>query len=249
MSHTISTTQSPNISSVISSVISKIVSRYTLIFLGLMLAISPSYSQYTSQEESDPKAITLLEKIKNDYIKASGHKITFTLDMAFPGRGLESQSGDLIQSGEKFVLDMADRKIISDNETAWMYIKEMNEVQISDVDFEATTDFMSPSDIFNLYQSKDYVFAITEYGKEEGQAVTKIECKPLSDDSEYSKLRLTVVDNGHRVKRLKIFSKDGSRFTMHIKEHDSKYKTDADTFKFIESDYEGVMIEDLRFKD
>lgn len=228
---------------------SKTIFQSTIVVVIFMLSQVQSYSQYTSQSESDPKAIALLESIKEDYTKASGHLISFKLDMEFPGRGMESQTGTLIQSAEKFVLDMADRKIISDNETAWMYIKDMNEVQISDVDFEASSDFMSPSDIFNLYQSKDYVFAITEHGKEEGKAITKIECKPLDEASDYSKLRLTVEDKGQKVKRLKIFSKDGSRFTMHIQDHDNKYQISGDTFRFVESDYEGVMIEDLRFDD
>ncbi len=213
----------------------------------LLLSSVFLFGQYEANADSDPKAVKMLEQIKDNFFKSPGHQIDFSLEMEFPGHATETQDGNLIQSREKFVLDMADRKIISDNTTVWMYIKEMNEVQINDMEVSETTDFMTPSDIFNLYQSKEFVFAILNYGQEEGKAITQIECKPLSEESDYSKMRLTVSDDDLSVKRLKIFSKDGSRYTMHIKSHNSDYKVNKDTFTFDPADYEGVYVEDLRF--
>jgi len=205
------------------------------------------FGQYESSNDSDPKAVELLEQIKENFYNAPGHLIDFSLVMEFPGQAMETQSGNLVQSKEKFILDMPGQKIICDNETVWMYLKDMNEVQINDMEISEATDFMSPSDLFNLHKSKDFVFAIMNYGSEEGKAITQIECKPLSEDSEYSKMRLTITDKDLGIKRLKIFSKDGSRFTMHIKSHDPDYALDTDTFTFDEANFPGVHVEDLRF--
>lgn len=205
------------------------------------------FGQYASSADSDPKALSMLEEIKDNFYNAPGHEINFSLDIELPGQSTETQKGHLIQSKENFVLDLELQKIISDNTTAWLYLKEANEVHINDVEISEATDFMSPSDLFNLHKSKDYVFAISNYGQEDGKAITQIECKPLSEDSDYSKMRLTIIDKDLSVKRLKVFSKDGSRFTMNITDHNAEYKVTPAMFKFNVADYEGVHVEDLRF--
>jgi len=217
------------------------------IVLTLSFSVVSGQSQYDSAEDSDPAAISLLEQISAVFLDKAAHAIDYTLDIELPGTGKESQKGRLIQSGDKFVLDIGERQIVSDAQTVWLYLKEMNEVQINDADFDEEEFTLSPSDIFQLHNSKDYVFAVANHGREKGQAITQIEAKPLSDDSEYSKLRLTIADDGKKVLRLKIFSKDGSRFTMHIDKHDDTYVVDSNTFRFDASKYEGIHIEDLRF--
>ncbi len=229
--------------------------RSTIHVIALLLLVTSSVwtqSQYASSSDSDPAALQLMEQISETYRSAESHSIEFTLDMELPGSGMETQNGQLIQKGDKFVLDLGPQKIISDNETVWVYLKELNEVQINDADFEEAEemfagDFNSPSDIFNLYKSKDFVFAVSNYGNEEGAAITQIEGKPLDENSEYSKMRLTVINDGNKVKRLKIFSKNGSRFTLNILAHDTNYKVEESTFAFDPAKYEGVHVEDLRF--
>lgn len=220
----------------------------TLFFLSFGITECWAQSQYATAEDSDPKAIEMLKEIGNQYDNAKVHLIDFALDIELPGQATETQKGELIQDGEKFILDMGERKIISDSETVWMYLKELNEVQINDADFdEVGGEFNSPSDIFNLYDSKEFVFAISSRFQEEGKDITQIEAKPLDTESDYSKMRLTLRDKGLEVQRLKIFYKDGSRFTMHIKEHNENYKLGADGFSFDASKYPDVHVEDLRF--
>lgn len=214
-----------------------------LIFVG---SFTLSQAQPNSVEKSDPEALALLKSVKKTYLTDAAKKIEFTLDMEFPGQAKESQPGTLIQSGEKFVLEMQGRKIISDTEKVWMYVEELNEVQINDADFEDSEDFMSPSDIFRLDESDQFLFALTEFGKENGKAVTYIECKPLDDYSDYAKMRLAVIDASNQVHHLKIFMKDGSRHTLNFSSV-TPHTADKSTFTFDPSQYEGIHIEDLRF--
>ena len=214
-----------------------------LIFCG---TFSLSQAQYTGAGESDPEAMALLKAVKSTYMNGPPKKIEFTLDMEFPGQAKESQPGTLIQSGENFVLEMQGRKIISDTKQVWMYTEELNEVQINDADFEDTGDFMSPSDIFRLDESDQFVFALAEYGKEDGKDVTYIECKPLDESSDFFKMRLAVVSRSKQVYNLKIFMKDGSRHTLTFSSV-TPTETSNKTFSFDPKDYEGVHVEDLRF--
>ncbi len=219
--------------------------RHYLLFLLCSSLIFTAQAQDVA-EQSDPDALALLKTIKKNYLTDSAKKIDFALEMEFPGQAKETQPGMLIQSGEKFVLEMQGRKIISDTEQVWMYIEELNEVQINDADFETSEDFMSPSDIFKLDESDQLIFAITQYGKEDDQDVTYIECKPTDDFADYAKMRLAVFSKTNQVHHLKIFMKDGSRHTLTISGVEA-YEANKSTFTFDSSQYEGVHIEDLRF--
>lgn len=209
----------------------------------LVLCQSPG----DNNELSDQQALNILESIMDDYESHSSHQISFDLKIELPGESSQTKKGSLIQSGEKFELDIDDKLIISDNETVWLYLKEDNEVQINDADFGEDGEYMSPNTIFNLYKSDEFIFAIFQQSYENAKAVTQIECKPRDPDSEYSKMRLTVEDQSKSVKRFKIFSKDGSRYTMILNSHKKNVKLDEGTFRFDPGQYEDIIVEDLRF--
>ena len=220
--------------------------RFFCLSLFVFFSIS-TQAQYAGSGDSDPQALALLESISQQHQNSGPHLIEFSLDIELPGQATETQRGQLIQDGEKFVLDLDQRQIISDNETVWLFLKDMNEVQINDADFDDASDFMSPSDLYQLHKSDDYVFALANEFAEDGQTVTQIECKPLDDNSDYSKLRLTILKKANKVKRMKIFSKDGSRFTMNITSQTASYQTNDNMFSFDAAVHEGVHVEDLRF--
>lgn len=204
-------------------------------------------ASYDGGERSDPKALEILETIESEFTNTPSHLISFTFVIESPGNPNDTYKGTLLQAGEKFELDLGNRVIISNNESVWLYTKDDNEVQINDADFGDGGEYMSPSTIFSLYRSKDFIFAISNQAIENGTAITQIEGKPTSVDSEYSKVRLTLEDKGNKVKRLKIFSKDGSRMTMEILNHKTNVPFQDSDFIFNESTYDGVIIEDLRF--
>ncbi|MGA0257822.1 MAG: LolA family protein [Saprospiraceae bacterium] len=218
--------------------------------LSMMLCLSHGLigqSSGDSNELSDQQARDILEKIMDDYESHNSHHISFDLKIELPGEAPQTKEGSLIQSGEKFELDIDDKLIISDDETVWLYLKNDNEVQINDADFGQDGEYMSPNTIFNLYKSDEFVFAIFQQSYENGKAITQIECKPRDPDSEYSKMRLTVEDHINAVKRFKIFAKDGSRFTMILNFHKKDVKLEEGTFRFDPEQYEDIIIEDLRF--
>ena len=65
----------------------------------------------------------------------------------------EDQKGILILDNNKFRLEMNAQTIINDGETQWIYLPELNEVQIMEHDPEDET--MNPNKLFTIYK-KDY---------------------------------------------------------------------------------------------
>ena len=215
--------------------------------LWLLMIGTMAIGQQSEMEKSDADALDILEKIKSDFESQNNHLIDFELLIEYPAEPAQKQVGQLLQKGDMFELTLDNRKVISDNKTVWLYLIEDNELQINDADFGDDGEYMSPNTIFRLYQSDDFIFAINNRSIEEGQAITQIECKPTDPDSEYSKMRLTVADAGHEVKRFKIFAKDGSRFTMTLLSHKKNIALKAGAFTFNTADYPGIIVEDLRF--
>ena len=65
--------------------------------------------------------------------------------------------------------------------------------------------------------------------------------------SEYSKFRITLDEKGNTITKMKIFSKDGSRYTLDIKKHNKGVEIQASTFVMNTDDYPDAHVEDLRF--
>ena len=219
---------------------------YSTIFLLLFVGFTNTLkAQYV--EESDSEAVEILKNVSEDFQNNGAHDITFQMDFEYPGEATQVQEGSLLQSGENFVLDMTEQMIVSDNETVWLYLKERNELQINDADFGDDGEYLSPSMVYKLYDSGDFIFALSNQQYEDGQAITQIEAKPKDQDSEYSKIRLTVYDKSNSIKRVKVFFKDASRMTMLIKDHKRNLSFTNSRFKFDSSKYDGIIVEDLRF--
>jgi len=198
-------------------------------------------------EVSDVEALELLENIHIEYQSYDTHRFAFDMKVKYPEKEGDSYSGTLIQGGDKFSLDMEDRQIISDTETIWVFHKNRNEVELNDADFGEDSGILTPSDIFQLYKSDKYLFALGNYVTVNGQNGTEIECKPLDRNSEYSKIRLIVSQKTKSIASAKLFYKDGSSLTMDLKEHNKGYKVTDAHFTFDANLHPGVTIEDLRF--
>lgn len=194
----------------------------------------------TQQEQSDPEARKILVKLRDKYKATRGLKMDYILTIE-GGDAKEIQQGKIYQKGDKFRVSNQGNEMISDGKTVWTYIKKQNEVQITD--FEASTDdFMSPSQMMDFATiDKQYIYAITNQDAE----ADYIEFKPVSRDSEYAKMRMKILKTKAEVEHIKIFMKDGSRYTLDIKKIEVSDVSDSQ-FAFDKNKYPGVRETDLR---
>jgi len=201
----------------------------------------------TDVSDIDPAAKKILDKMKKEYDSYSSMEVDFELEMELPGQATEVQKGKVIQQGEMYMVDMTDRAITSNGDIIWLHIKKNNEVQINDADMdEDETNMLSPKDMLNLYESGEYVYAITGESKVGSRMITAIDFKPLDRNSEFSKMTLSIDEKGKKLVSMKVFGKDGGRYTLTINDIQANNKYGAATFTFDESKYPGVHIEDLR---
>jgi outer membrane lipoprotein-sorting protein len=207
--------------------------------------LSHSQSQMLKASDSDPKAKKILDALKKEYNSYKSSEITFELTIELPNKNKEIQKGKMIQSGKKFYVSTSDQEIFCDGKTSWLHLKSNKEVQVSN--FEETDEsIISPTEMMRMYENGKYAYAISGSEIENGVNVTNIEFKPLDKKSEYSKLRLAVNTKTNKPVSMRVFSKDGSKFTLSIKNIIPNKVFAPEVFVFNPKKYPGVKVEDLR---
>lgn len=202
-----------------------------------------------AQRIADPQAKAILDKMKVRYESYATLGADFTLLLDIPGEDLITQKGQLRQDGDKFRLDLEEQAIISNGETVWLYLKNNQEVQINDAEFdeEAADAFMSPKDLLQIYERGDMDYALTNEMPVNGRVVQQVEFKPLDrEESEYSKLRLTVDKKTLDIVSVVAFGKDGSRYTFELDALRPNERYTATDFEWQTSECPDCYVEDLR---
>ena len=202
---------------------------------------------FTKTGDTDPEAEKILQSISKKYEAYKTMEATFSLEIEIPEEETEIQTGKMKTEGEKFNINFGDISMISNGKDFWFHQKRNKEVQLNHAStLEEEEGMFSPKDFFNFYKKGDFLYALVNDNIEDGKTIQQIEFKPLDDESEYSKLRMTIDKKTNSVKRVKVFSKDGSRFVLKIdKLIPNKTFTVAD-FQFDKSKYPDAHVEDLR---
>ncbi|MBK8349181.1 MAG: outer membrane lipoprotein carrier protein LolA [Saprospiraceae bacterium] len=222
--------------------------KQSIVFLILLMTlhIGKAQSTMTSAKDNDPKAKTILDKLKKQYDTYKTMEVKFEMELELPSQPKEVQKGSVIQDGKKYQVKMKDQEIYADGKTVWIYLKKNKEVQITDVDDSATADFLSPKQMMTIYEKGEYVYAIVDERNASGMQMVDIEFKPLSKKTEYTKMRLTIDKKANKILSLRVFSRDGSKYTLKVSDILSNKKYDPAIFAFNAKAIPGVHIEDLR---
>lgn len=210
--------------------------------LGLM-----AQSNFTSAQDSDPESIQLLEQLKKQYDSYQSVEADFTLNIEIPEEDNIIQKGTISQQGNQYRLEMEDQAIISDGTTLWYHVISNNEVQINTIDPEDEEDeLLSPQNFLQIYEKNEFICAPIMTAKENKQSVRWVELKPLDEDAEYFKLRLSLDIKKAELLRIKAFSKDGSRYTLELNALRPDQTYNKDHFSFNIDQYPDIHVEDLR---
>ncbi|MDX5349045.1 MAG: outer membrane lipoprotein carrier protein LolA [Hymenobacteraceae bacterium] len=194
--------------------------------------------------QKDPKAGKILDEMSNKYQNMKAYKANFSQTLENQSAGIkETMEGELTVMGEKFRLKMAGQEIINNGKTIWTYMKDANEVNISE--YEPDEEEISPSQIYNMYK-KGYKYAYVEQKKEGGSVYDVIELSPEDRSNSIFKVRLMIDSKDKTLKSWKMFKDNGNRYTYNIKNFTPNPPVTANDFTFDKTRYKGVKVIDLR---
>ena len=208
---------------------------YLLVFL--FVCVSSAFAQ------KEKRAAEILDAMSQKYKAIPAFKAQFSYTLESPSTGVnETYKGDLAVKGTKYHLNMGEQEIINNGSTVWTYLKEANEVNISD--YEPDEDEISPSKIFTIYK-QGYKYAFLEETKEAGQIYEVVELTPEDKTKQVFKVRLTVNKKDKSMRSLKVFEKNGNRYLYTVQKF-TPTEIDDNYFAFDKSKYKGVEVIDLR---
>ena len=152
----------------------------------------------------------------------------------------EIQSGLLVLGGDNFRLEMEEQTIINDGESQWVYLADMNEVQIMEHDPE--DEMMSLNKLFTIYE-EGYKYTYIGASSKNGKRLQLIELYP-EESGEFMKIKLSVDAAKNKINSIAMHDKHGGTYTYLVKSF--KSNTEIEPFTFNSSEFPNVEVIDLR---
>ena len=152
----------------------------------------------------------------------------------------EVQQGTIVLQEESFRLEMQEQIIINDGESQWIYLADMNEVQIMEHDPEE--EMMSPNKLFTIYE-KGYKYTYVGAEAEKGKRLQVIDLFP-EESGAFIKITLAVDAAKNQLHKIIMHDKNGGIYTYLVTSF--KSNTSVPSFTFNAADYPGTEVIDLR---
>ncbi|MDA3867450.1 MAG: outer membrane lipoprotein carrier protein LolA [Salinivirgaceae bacterium] len=198
--------------------------------------------------QQDPKAKEILDELSEATKAHSTLKVKFTSKAVNKGADMEElYKGELWQKGDKYRLDFMDAITFFDGTTKWVYMPDVQEVNVFSVDDgeESGDIFDNPQKIFTIYED-GFKYRYDSQSEFNGEQVHVIELVPEDKDQEYFKIKIYVSLAKTAINGFKYFAKDGTRITVTIDEFKPNVPMKEAMFTFDETQYPEADVIDMR---
>ena len=158
----------------------------------------------------------------------------------------ENIDGNIKIKGKKYALSLPEMgyQVYSDGTTIWTYMKDGNQVTISDID-EAGNDLIDPANLFNIYE-KGFQSKFVEEKTVDSKAIYVIDLIPETDEHDVKKITVSINKSTMMLQSAKMLNTDGNTYGINVK----KMETDKDfpdsELSFNKDKYPDLEVIDLR---
>jgi outer membrane lipoprotein-sorting protein len=207
----------------------------TKLFTTLLIALG------TTLFAQDQVAKDVLDRLSST--TKSYKNMTVDFDFIFENKNQninENQKGILVLQEEMFRLEMEEQIIINDGESQWIYLADMNEVQIMEHDPEE--QMMSPNKLFTIYE-EGYKYTYVGTESQKGKRLQIIDLFP-EESGAFIKVTLAVDAAKNQLHKITMHDKNGGTYAYLVTNF--KSNTAIAPFIFNTIDYPGVEAIDLR---
>lgn len=202
-------------------------------------------SLFFGASAQDKKAEQILDAMSAKYKSLKTFNANFTYGVEGANAKLTNVfTGNVIVKGNKFKLKTAGQEIFNNGKELYTFVKETNEVNISEQNTNDENDF-SPTKIYTIYK-KGYKYAFKEEKKIGGQTYEVVELSPTTTKANVAKIQITVNKKDKSIKTWKVWDKSGKRTVFRIDKFIPNVAASDATFNFDKKKYPGVEVVDLR---
>lgn len=208
----------------------------------LLCLFQSAFAQKSLQEDS--KAKQILIEVENKYKSAKALQADFAYEMRNDAnKAKEEIKGTFVMKKNKFKLKLAEQEIYNNGTTVWTYLKESNEVSISD--YSPENEDITPEKVFTLYK-KDYKYIFIREFTENNKTYQEIDLQPTDRSKKVNKIRLVINKQTKSIKSWEIFEKNQNRFKYTVSTISYDVAVEDSYFVFDKKNYPKVTEVDLR---
>ncbi len=190
-------------------------------------------------------AQTILENAAKAYNNAGGIKASFVLNSKHSSSNdTYSYNGTAFLKANKFKIEIPDAITWFDGRTQWVYMKENEEVNISNPD-NSELQNISPSYILNTYKNG---YKLTYKGEKVSgnKTLVEIELTPFKQNSDIRKIIIGIDKSTNIFSSIIITDKSGMTNNLKITNLTTGVNLSEEIFKFNKANYPNAEIIDLR---
>jgi len=195
----------------------------------------------------DEKAKEILDKVSEKTRSFESVAADFVFSMKNEEMEIdESNKGSIIIKGQKYLVDLPEVgiKMLSDGTTLWNYMKDGNQVTISNLE-DTGNDLMDPSSLFTIYE-KGFNSKFVEEKKTGSKTVYVIDLFPDGNEFEVSKIRVLIDKSSLMIHSALLFGTDENLYKIEVKKMDTDKNYSDSDFIFDPSEYDDIEEIDLR---
>lgn len=211
-----------------------------LLILTVLFAVNFAQAQ-------DAKAKEILDQVSEKTRTYSSIYAEFTFSMVNTEMDInEKNNGTIKLKGQKYCVELPEVgvEVFSDGTTLWNYMKEGNQVTVSNIDDESS-ELMDPSSIFTIYE-RGFKSEFVAEKKVGGKTVYQINLFPDSDEHDVSKIEVSIDKATMMISAATLHGTDGNLYGILVKKMETdKDFTDAD-FVFNKANHGDVEEIDFR---
>ncbi|MBF0650562.1 outer-membrane lipoprotein carrier protein LolA [Dysgonomonas sp. GY75] len=187
----------------------------------------------------------ILDKASETYNKAGAVTASFTLDSKdTKARSVHSYDGKAFMKGNKFKIEIPDAITWFDGTTQWVYIKDTEEVNISNPTGEEL-QAISPSVLFNIYK-KGFNLSYKGEKRINGKSLYEVELIPQKKGGDFTKIAVLIDKASNIFSKITVTDKAGIENILTIKSYQAGSNLTDDVFHFNKKDFPRAEVVDLR---
>ncbi|MEN6588487.1 MAG: LolA-like putative outer membrane lipoprotein chaperone [Proteiniphilum sp.] len=213
--------------------------KISITLLTALLLSLPLFSQNNAASKS------ILDKAFAGFEASQGIRLSFkTTTMESDGTAYPPESGVAYVRGNRFKLDMEAMDIWFDGVTQWVFIKEANEVNISNPTGQEIAA-VSPLALLGMYKS-GYTLKAPVSTTVNGTNVYQIQMTPAAGNKDFTSVTASIDKKTHTLVQVILTTANGINTKIDITSYNANHQFNEPFFRFDKALHPDVEIVDLR---
>ncbi len=197
--------------------------------------------------QQDTKAKNILDEVSKKTRSYKSISAGFVFTMQNKEMDInEKNQGTIKLKGQKYVVNLPDVgvKVFSDGKTVWNYMKDGNQVTISNIE-DQTNELMDPSSLFSIYE-KGFKSKYIGEKKEGNKVLYQIDLFPDKEAQDVSKVTIFINKETMMIDSAELYGTDGNLYGIQVKKMETNKDYPDSDFVFNPDDYKDVEVIDFR---